>query len=594
MGGRWLSVPLLSALWPIAACVVALAAFNAIGDTFLASYVLDLGSLGLPNIRHTCFLFYWTLLGSLAAFFLIVGLKRLLALAPAGAAATGDERAASRWTWIGITMAAAFAIAWAVRTFVLRGAALTDDESAYRFTAQLLATGRLWTPSHPLKAFFDRAFMINDGKFYGQYFVGWSALMVPGVYVGATGYMNAVYSALTVPALYSVVRRLAGSAAGRVATLLYLASPMLMVGAATEMAHQSCMMALAWSIYFLLRAQEEPAAWWTHAGVAFFFSLAFMVRPISALGVGLPVVIWWLVALTRWPANTRRVALLSFAAPTLVMAALFLGVNVAQNGSPFVASYARLQDYMREVNYRNVGWSPQSPPLALRDYILPNREVGRALAATTVALVRLVFDLFGSPLCVVLVGLAWAVRSARLAWLSALSYVLVHFFLSEAGIDSYGPVHFYEMSLPLLLLCGIGFARLVVLVGEWRPAAPASWPLAIVASLVLVSLVGFAPVRLDALKRIASNVNAPADAVREARISNAVIFTTGFFAPQECITPTRHFVLFRPNNDPDLKNDVLWVNHLGWEQDHQLMRYFPDRVGYLLTWSGCRAQLMKL
>ena len=105
----------------------------------------------------------------------------------------------------------------------------------------MLATGRLWADSHPLKEFFDRVFMINDGKFYGQYFIGWPALMVPGVWVGAVGYMNAVYSALTVPPLFGIARRMGGSSAARVALLLFLASPMLMVGAATEMSHPSCL-----------------------------------------------------------------------------------------------------------------------------------------------------------------------------------------------------------------------------------------------------------------------------------------------------------------------------------------------------------------
>jgi 4-amino-4-deoxy-L-arabinose transferase-like glycosyltransferase len=593
MVGRWLSSRLLRALWPVGACALTLLAFYAVGSIFLGSYVLDLGSPALPAVRHTYFLFFWGSLGSIAAFFLHVGLTRLQALNPGAAAAAAADGTAGQGRWLAVTMAAAFLLPCAVRAFLLRGAVLTDDESAYRFMAQVLATGRLAIESHPMKAFFDRTFMINDGRFYAAYFVGWPALMIPGAYLGITGYMNAVYSALTVPALYQTVRRLAGAPAGQVATLLYLASPMLFVGAATEMSHTSCLMAAAWSIYLLLRSREEPAAWWTHAGVAFFFSLGFMIRPLSTLGVGLPILVSWFVGIVRLPAATRRRALVAFAVPALVMSTLFLAVNVAQNGSPFVSSYARYQQYIREVTLRNVGWSPAGSPLSLREYILGNGQWMLSLANTTVALVRLAFDLFGSPLCVVLVGLAWAVKPARVVWLSALFFVAVHFSIHDSGIDSFGPVHFFELALPVLVLAGVGFGRLAAVAREWRPMIPPSWPVSVVASLVLVSAIGFVPVRLHALKMIASNVNAPIDAAKDAGLTRAVVFTSRMWVPQKCIAPIRHFVFFRPNNDPGLTNDMLWVNDLGWDQDRELMRTVPGRSGYVMTWDGCRPRFQR-
>jgi hypothetical protein len=585
----------LRAAWPLAACVVSVLAFWYVGSTFLDSYVLDLGSMTAPAPKHTAFLFYWTLLGSAASAFLLLSLTRARVLRrPAEPRPT--RRPARHATWIAGGMAAAFLIPWAVRAFLLRGAPLTDDESAYQFMGEVLATGRLWADSHPLKAFFDRVFMINDGKFYGQYFIGWPALMVPGVYAGVAGYMNAVYSALTVPALYAVGRRMGGALAARVTVVLYLASPMLAVGAATQLSHPSCMMALAWSAWCLFLSRERPSAWWTHAGVACFFGLAFLVRPTSALGVGLPVLLAWLVGLKPLATAARVRAIASFVVPAGLLAAVFFGVNAAQNGSPLISSYARMQAYMREVNYVNVGWSAEHPPGSVSAFMLPNGQLEKALATTTIALVRVAFDLFGSPLAVVLVALAWGMSGARLAWWSTLSFTALHFFVGESGVDTFGPVHFYEMSLPLLLLAGSGAAWLAHPArGPEGPRDP--WSVgaaAVVASLVVVSLAGFVPVRLGAVKRIADNINMPADAVHRARITNAVVFTAGLFTPQECMAPTRHFAYFRPNNDPALRNDILWVNHLGWEVDHQLMRYFPGRTGYLLQWDGCRAKLTRL
>jgi hypothetical protein len=592
---RWTWSSRLRAGWPVVACGLTLLAFWAVGRTFLDSYVLDLGSMTIPAPRHRAFLFVWTLLGSLAAVFLAVGLTRLLPLLPGGPAGP-DRRAGGRraFWWPLLVATAAFLSACAIRTFLLRGAPLTDDESAYRFMAQVLAGGRLWADSPPLKAFFDRVFMVNDGRFYAQYFVGWPALLAPGVFLGVTGYMNAMYSALTVVAIFGIVRRLASEGAARAASVIYLASPMLAVGAATEMAHPSCTMALAWSLYCLLRLRESFTAWWAHAGVAFWFGVAFLNRPTSALGIGIPILGCWLVTLARHSRRRRAPALVSFAAPAVLMAAVFFGVNAAQNGSALKTSYARTQEYMREVDYVNVGWSADHPPETLREYLLPRGDLAKPLANTTVALVRLTFDLFGSPLVLVLVGLAVAARQARVIWASVVCFVAVHFFVADSGVDTYGPVHFFELALPLLVLCGIGYARLREVARTSHPQRPPAWAAAVLASVLLVSLAGFVPVRLAGVRRVADNVNMPADAVRQAGLTHAVIFTAGLFTPQECMAPTRHFVYFRPNNDPALTNDILWVNHLGWEVDHDLMKHFPGRAGYLLQWNGCRPRFVHL
>jgi hypothetical protein len=578
----------------VIASAAALAAFYAIGGTFLDWYKLDLGSTTLPRPRHTAFLFYWTLFGSLATFFLLIGVTRFSALRGPGSTTETQAESAAEAQWTAVAMFVAFLLPCAIRAFVLRGAVLTDDESAYRFMAQVLAGGRLTVESHRLPAFFDRVFMINDGKFYSTYFIGWPALMVPGVYAGLTGYMNAVYAACTVPALHSVARRLAGPGAARIATILFVTSPMLMVGAATEMSHTTCMLALAWSVYFLLRSLEQPAVWSTHACVAFFLSLAFFVRPTSALGVGVPVLAWWTTAMLRWPVLTRRRAIVSFAAPAALMAAAFLGVNASQNGSPFLTSYVRLQQYMGEVNYQNVGWRVEAPPVSIGTYILPHADFGTALAKSSIALMRLVFDLFGSPLVILLAALSWGTRSARLPALAAVGFVAVHFFLHDSGVDSFGPVHYFELSLPVLLLCAVGFGRLATLARDIRPDLPPSWPMAVMVSVVIVSLVGFAPVRLATLSVVAANVNGPVEALRDAGISHAVIFTAVPFVSQQCIDPARHFVFFRPNNDPELKNDILWVNDLGRERDHELMRYFPGRAAYVMTWESCKPRFQRL
>ena len=582
---------LFQALWPVAASAVTLAAFFAVGRVFLESYTLDLGAWGLPAIRHTYFMFLWTLPGSAAGVLLAIGVYRLQALVSGERVAPA---AARDRLWIAAAAGAAFLVPCAIRAFALHGAPLTDDESAYRFMAQVLASGRLTAESPPMKAFFDRVFMINDGRFYAQYFIGWPALMVPGVPFGLTGYMNAAYSALTVPAVFLTVRRMAGAPAARVATLLYLASPMLAIGAATELSHTTCLLAAAWATYCLLRCWDDPSDWRWHAGVAACFGAGFLIRPLATLGIGAPVLIGWFVHAMRQPPAARRRAMAWFAAPALASAFVFFAVNAAQNGSPLTTAYQRAQQYMREVNFKNVGWSEEKPPVPLTRYVFGGGGWRESLAHTTVALVRLAYDLFGSPLLLGLVAFGWAVKGARIAWCSALGFLAAHFALADPGVDTFGPVHYYELSWPLIVLAGAGFARLTALARAWRVPRPGAWSTSIAAALMAVSLVGFAPVRLAAVRTIASNVNAPDEAMRARGITRAVVFTAGLFVDQSCIAPTRHFVHFRPNNDPSLGNDILWANHLGWEEDQALMAGFPGRTPYLMTWKDCRVHFQEI
>lgn len=163
MRQRPLLARIVSVVWPLIASDLALLAYATIGSTFLNGYWLDLGAFGLPMPQHTYYLFFWTLFGSIASVFLLVGVTRALLLFPDRIRTLTAPSPGDRW-WVIGGMLAAIIVPWSIRAFVLRGAPLTDDEGTYRFIAQLLAQGRLWIPSYPHREFYDRIFMINDGR----------------------------------------------------------------------------------------------------------------------------------------------------------------------------------------------------------------------------------------------------------------------------------------------------------------------------------------------------------------------------------------------------------------------------------------------
>lgn len=582
---------------PVALSVGALALHTASGRVFLDGFVLDLGSVMLPAARQAVFMLHWAVFGGVAAAALAVGLARW--------AAPRSDRLASLWRagddgrWILYGSLVGLAIPLAVRTLVLRGAPIADDESSYRFMAELLASGRLYAESPPMKLFFDRTQMINDGKLYAQYFIGWPALMVPGVWLGATGVVASFYSALTVAPLFLVLRRLAGSVWARLGVVLFLAAPMVQIAAATELSHTACLFALAWLTWCGLVAIDRPAEgggapWWVHAGAATAFSVAFFVRPLSALGIGLPLLAAWAWGVWRSAPRRRVAAMVAFAVPATALAGAFLAVNAAQNGSPTLTAYERSLSYARENGFRFSAWR-QDP-----GDITPNLQrpsPARAGAVVATGLLRLNHDLFGWPFSWAFVFFAGMGRR-RAALAAGLALFLVLQGLSrDAGIDTFGPVHFFEAAWPILLLTVLGLRGLtrgaaagVAAATDRRLIAPAA-----AAALIAVSLVGFLPVRLGALERVADTANLPLATAAGRVEGRAVIFTPTPWVPSCARRPTRSFVFFRPNNDPELENRLLWVNDLGPLENRRLMAEFPDRTGYVLSWGeGCRVTLTPL
>ncbi|MCP4656372.1 MAG: hypothetical protein GY856_13245 [bacterium] len=573
----------------LGAAVLMLLVFHAIGGSLMDGHRLGLGSLNEPTPRYGRFLALWTVFGGGAAIFLAVGLFRLLTPARADTRILAAWRRSSDLKWILYGSTLAFLIPAALRGFLLRGAPLTDDESAYRFMAEVLAMGRWVADSPPLKLFFDNRFMINDGKLYSQYFIGWPALMAPGVRLGTTGLMNAFYSALTLPGLFLVVRRLAGGHWAKVSVVLYLVSPMLMVAAATEISHTSCLMALVWLAWCCLRTRDPDAAWWYDAGVALLFSIAFFIRPATALGIAAPMLVWWLAGLRPLGPRRRAGALAAFIVPAVLTAALFLTVNKIQNGSVFEVAYNRAYTYAQENDFRFSAWRHET------DHLAPDFDFGdlsRSLAVAGSALFRFNFAFLGWPCSLLFVFFARGGSFVRVLWWSALCFVAVHFFTNSVGVDTFAPMHHIELALPALILSVLGLRCLCRLLhtaaGPLVPRARVFAPV-LGASLLAVSLAGYIPVRLAAIHRIAASINAPRDLLRAEGIDRGVVFASDPFIHPCSYRSSRGWVFVRPNNDPRLENDILWVNHLSVEKDKALMSRFPDRRGYVMVWlEGCR------
>lgn len=575
---------------PLLVSILFLALFWTWGLVAFDGFELGLGSPMLPTPRHGRVLLLWLLTGTPAALALAVALERRGTVRGSLAPALTDPR------FVVYASLLAGLIPALLRQWVLRDASVTDDEGVYRLAAQLLASGHLSMPSPPNKEFFDNLFLVNDGRLYTQYFLGWPALMVPGLLLGLVGWVNCLFSALTVVPLFRIVRRAAGSAAARLVTLCYLTSPMLMVCAATALSHTSCLALLAWLYWVTLRAtgpgRSRPGLW---VAAAALFSAAFFVRPLTALAIGAPLLVVLGAAWVRAPGRRLRLAT-AFVVPALLAASGFLWINRVQNGHPLKTAYARAVEYAVDNGLRFSAFEghPELVPKGIPN--LRSAPVGEALEVQAAALVRLDFALYGWPVSLLFAFLAVRHRPwLPLAMLG--SFLAFHFTIEFPGIDLFGPVHYLETALPLLVLTGLGIRGLDGLRTDrsgWR-ALPSST--ATVLAFVLCSLLGYTAVRLHALHRIASASRAPLDAADDAGLDDALVFVRRPWISYRCLThPSRGWVYGRPDNSPDLADPVLWVNDLGIERDRAFAAdSFPERNAFLMTWAdGCRPLFLPL
>ncbi len=582
------------------AAALTLVAFHLVGAEYLGGFALDLGSLNFPTPRYLICVGFWTLFGGLSAAFLALAASRWIGSSVHIDRLAEEWHALSERRFLIWTCAAAFVIPLALRLRVTHGAPLADDESAYRFAAELLASGRLWATSPALKLFFDQNFMINDGRLYPVYVLGWPALLAPAAWIGIPGVVNPLLSALTVPALLRALRHFVGPSWARAGVLLFLSAPFLQIAAATLLSHTSCLMALTWCLWMYLRTRRDDASARDHAGFAFGFALAFCIRPQSALPIGLPLVVSWGWALARLDGRRRWRAVLAFVLPAATVAALFLGSLWAQNGSPWRIGYTRYAQYLVENDFRFTTFTQRDlTAVAGFDF----SQVGPAIARTAVGMFRLNADLFGWPSSFALIVLALPVLCGRtrLLWGMIGSYLLLLLFQRDWGIDTFGPMHAFELSLPLIGLTIAGARNLSERL-TWAQSeglAPPHWQWSVfspslLGALMATAWLGFVPVRLEAVRQIAAHVNMALHAPERAGLHHAVIFAPWPFAPPCKVVPT-NFVLFHPVNDPDLRNDILWVNDVSIADDRRLVESLTGRTGYILRWTPrCEVTLLPL
>jgi hypothetical protein len=446
----------------------------------------------------------------------------------------------------GLIVPIAFLAGLAVHVLALERFPNSGDENAYLWQAQAFAQGRI-TASSPQPAEAFRLSHVGDvaGRRFSKYPPGWPLLLSAGVLAGIPGAVNPLLAALALAGIYRLGCVWIGRRAALLGALVVLATPFFMLNAGSYHSHPSCLFALTALGLCLTWAEERgAAAAFVLAGTA--FGLSVLIRPFSALLVGIPMLVAFVPSLARGQGRARKVLL--FGLGGLPCALFLTTVNLSVTGTWWRMAWS-LYDNSETIGFGSYGHTP-----------LGGLKTMLRLTAEGV--------LYTSVLGAFLLVLGWGHRFRRqnLARILLVAPVVGHVFWWSHGGNRYGPRFYFEALLPFALFAGAGLEW----VQQWKRfravalAGSAAW--VIVAAMLLTQAHRQVHDRRDVYRT-----------VEAAGLTNAVVLLTTASSDMVRIDLTR--------NPPDFQRAAVLFALARGPHDREVKQAYPDRSFYSYRWA---------
>ena len=216
------------------------------------------------------------------------------------------------------------------------------DAGAYRFQAELFASGRLSAPCIEDRRVLPSPHLcIHDGRVMAKYPVGQPLFLAPGMWLGAWWLMPVAGSLLTVWLVFLLARDMFGERLAIWTAGLVAVSPAMIVLGVTPMSETSSRLMLA--AYLLGLVRWLRGGHWGYAlltGAALGY--AFNCRPLTAVAFALPGAVFWAWSVSRDRTGNLRAILAGLPPAILAFAiffAVYLGWNAYHTGSPWQSSF---------------------------------------------------------------------------------------------------------------------------------------------------------------------------------------------------------------------------------------------------------------
>jgi hypothetical protein len=483
------------------------------------------------------------------------------------------ENFKDRFIVIGVLLVAALILILSTQ-LLFHETEVTDDENTYDFQAQTLLAGRIDNPPPPVRTSFDNVFIINDGSSWiGRYTMGHPAIIAAGMMLGDRYVGIITISILTLLLLYLIGRELyADKRVALLALCLGAISPFFYLISSSRLSHTTTAFFLALFMYLLLRARRSDKLLWA-IGLSLLagFSLgyAFNTRPWTAFAWSLP----FLVVMAKDALRFVKHAVARGAMLTAGFAVLFfvtLHCNAVVTGNPMQFPYS----YFDSTERLGFGVYGHTLLLGIRNLI--------------VSLTRLNVILFGFPISLIFIFLFLFSKKEfgdRLSFGVLGSVSAAYLFFYTPGVSDLGPVYYYELLIPLLLLS----ARGVLFLHEKCSAHFEQGKRFIPAFLLVSCLAALGttiPERISHVARLTDQIRQPYTTVQSSGVHHALVMIQPFVRAG--------WVFGYRNPSPQFTDDIVYCQYADSISNHDVVQYFHDRAPYVLKYDSTASQFVVL
>lgn len=207
-------------------------------------------------------------------------------------------------------------------TFTLGNFAFSGDEYSYTFQAKILSSGKLYASPPPLAEAFTLHHVINDGKWYGRYTLGWPAILA--LSLKASWLLKAAISGAATLFTFFLASRLFNRKTAIIASTIMATSPFFVFNAASFYPHAaSLLFSGVFALFFLKCLNKNSKTLQLIAGSG--LGAVFLIRPIDAAIIVLPLAAYSITTVR----NAKLLAKRLWLAATI--AAALAGIQLAAN-----------------------------------------------------------------------------------------------------------------------------------------------------------------------------------------------------------------------------------------------------------------------
>jgi len=156
------------------------------------------------------------------------------------------------------------------------------DEYAYLIMAETFSQGELSVPSPLESKFFDFFHIINDGKFYGKYPIGWPLFLTFGVLIKLPMAINLIFGILALILIFLTAKEISSTKTANITLLIASTSPYFIFNSASYFSHSSALFFSVLSFFIYIKNLRSSK-------ISNFFLLGmtlgilFNIRPLDSI-----------------------------------------------------------------------------------------------------------------------------------------------------------------------------------------------------------------------------------------------------------------------------------------------------------------------